>query len=166
MKKNDLWVHNSPTLYKLIMELKIVFLFILVSISNIYASPTYSQITRVSLNKNNATLEQVMDEIEKQSEFYFIFNQKQIDVTRIVNIHAEKKIIADVLQELFEGTDVSYHRPDGYSENLSNGVNYKRQPAQGPDARTVQVPIDPTFFTESDKYYYEMGLNKGRNSGR
>ncbi len=108
MKKNDLWVHNSPTLYKLIMELKIVFLFILVSISNIYASPTYSQITRVSLNKNNATLEQVMDEIEKQSEFYFIFNQKQIDVTRIVNIHAEKKIIADVLQELFEGTDVSY----------------------------------------------------------
>ncbi|MEI6276138.1 MAG: SusC/RagA family TonB-linked outer membrane protein, partial [Prolixibacteraceae bacterium] len=90
------------------MELKIVFLFILVSISNIYASSSYSQVTRVSLNKEKATLEQVMDEIEKQSEFYFIFNQKQIDVNRVVNIHADKKIIADILQELFEGTDVSY----------------------------------------------------------
>lgn len=65
-----------------------------------------------------------------------------------------------------EGADVSYHRPDGYSENLSNGVNYKRQPAQVPEARTVQVPIDPTFFTESDKYYYELGFNKGKKSGR
>ena len=65
-----------------------------------------------------------------------------------------------------EGTDVSYHRPDGYSESLNNGVNYKRQYAAVPDARTVQVPIEPTFFTESDKYYYEMGFNKGRSQGR
>jgi hypothetical protein len=70
-----------------------------------------------------------------------------------------------------EGTDVSYHRPDGYYDSLSNGVNYKRQPVPvtnvpSNDSRTVQVPIDPTFFSESDKYYYETGYNKGRSQGR
>lgn len=66
-----------------------------------------------------------------------------------------------------EGASVSYHRPDGYSHNLSNGVNYKRQNVSvSEDNRTVRVPIEPTFFTESDKYYYEMGFNKGRNSAR
>jgi hypothetical protein len=70
-------------------------------------------------------------------------------------------------QSYREGTDVNYHRPDGYSENLSDGVNYKRQRSPMPyDSRTAQVPIEPTFFTESDRYYYEMGFNKGRNSGR
>lgn len=90
------------------MELKIVFLLLLVSVSNIYASPSYAQVTRVSLSKNNATLEQVMDEIEKQSEFYFIFNQKQINVNRVVNIKANNKLIDDILLELFEGTEVNY----------------------------------------------------------
>lgn len=45
-----------------------------------------------------------------------------------------------------EGTNTSYHRPAGYSENLNNGVNYKCQQATVTDGRTVQVPIDPTFF--------------------
>lgn len=62
-------------------------------------------------------------------------------------------------------------RPDGYSDNLSNGVNYKRQPAPVPnlqsnDSRTVQVPIEPLFHTESDRNFYEMGYNKGLNQGR
>ena len=37
MKKNfDLWVHSHPTLKKLIMELKIAFLIIVVSVSNVF----------------------------------------------------------------------------------------------------------------------------------
>ena len=49
-----------------------------------------------------------MDEIERQSEFYFIFNQKQIDVNRVVDIQAENKLITDILPELFKGTNVNY----------------------------------------------------------
>ena len=56
----------------------------------------------------NTSLELVMDNIENQSEFYFIFNQKQIDVGRVVNIQAENKLIAEILPELFEGTNVNY----------------------------------------------------------
>src|SRR5450759_4435780 len=107
-KKFDLWVYSHPTLKKLIMELKIAFFIIVISVSNVFATPTYSQVAKVSLNMENKSLEQVMDEIEHQTEFYFIFNQKQIDVNRVVNIDAENELITDVLPELFTGTNVNY----------------------------------------------------------
>src|SRR5512133_1382443 len=107
-KKFDLWVHQSPTLKKLIMELKIAILITVVGISNAIATPSYSQVTKVSLDMKNTTLETVLDEIERQSEFYFIFNQKQIDVNRIVDVQADKKLITDILPELFDGTNVNY----------------------------------------------------------
>ena len=64
--------------------------------------------TKITLEMKNKSLETVMDEIERQSEFYFIFNQKQIDVTRIVDISENNELIADVLKDLFEGTNVNY----------------------------------------------------------
>jgi hypothetical protein len=109
MKKTfDLWVYSQPTLKKLIMELKISVLIILVSVSNALATRGYSQVAKVTLDMKNTSLEQVMDKIEGQSEFYFIFNQKQIDVNRTVDIHVENKLITDILPELFKGTNVNY----------------------------------------------------------
>ena len=109
MKKDlHLWVYSPPALKKLIMELKIAFLIIVASVSTVLASPGYSQATKVSLDIKNRSLEQVMDEIERQSEFYFIFNQKQINVDRVVDIQADNKLITDILPELFKGTNVNY----------------------------------------------------------
>ena len=109
MKKNyHLRVQSHPILKKLIMELKIVILIVLVSVSNIFASNSYSQTAKVTLDMENKTLEQVMDEIEQQSEFYFIFNQKQIDINRTVNVQVDNKLIDEILPDLFAGTNVNY----------------------------------------------------------
>jgi len=104
----DLRVFKHPTLKKLIMEVKIAFLIIVLSVSNLLATDTYSQVAKVTLDLENKSLERVMDEIERQSEFYFIFNQKQIDVHRVVDIQADNKLITDILPELFKGTNVNY----------------------------------------------------------
>src|ERR1035437_4680071 len=109
MKKNfDLCVHFNPSLKKLFMELKIAIFIIVVSVSNVFATPSYSQGARVSLDMKDKSLDQVMDEIEIQSDFYFIFNQKQIDINRVVDIEVNNKLITDVLPELFKGTNVNY----------------------------------------------------------
>lgn len=109
MKINyDLSVNSHLIFKKLIMELKIAFFIIMVSVPNIFANPTYSQVAKVSLDMENKSLEQVMDEIERQSEFYFILNQKQIDINRVVDIKVENKLIPEILQELFNGTKVNY----------------------------------------------------------
>ena len=109
MKKEfDVKAYVTPSLKKLIMELKGAFFIMMVSISTVLANSTYSQITSVTLDMKSTSLEQVMDNIESQSEFYFIFNQKQIDVNRVVSVRAENKLITDVLSDLFTGTDVNY----------------------------------------------------------
>lgn len=109
MKKNsDRWVFSDYPLKKLIMETKIALLIIMVGVSNVFGMPSYSQTAKVSLDMENKSLEQVMDEIERQSEFYFIFNQNQIDVNRVVDIQANNKLITEILPELFRGTDVNY----------------------------------------------------------
>jgi TonB-linked SusC/RagA family outer membrane protein len=107
-KKIDLWVHSSHALKKLIMELKIALLLIVAGVSNLLASPTYSQVAKVTLDMKNTRIEKVLDEIEVQSEFYFIFNQKQIDVERVVDIQVDNGLITDILPELFKGTNVNY----------------------------------------------------------
>ena len=107
-KKPDLWIITHPSIKKLMMKLKIISIITMVSITNIFASSTYSQSAKISIDMQNTSLEQVMDAIESQSEFYFIFNQKQIDVNRVVNIHAENEFISDVLPNLFKGTNVNY----------------------------------------------------------
>ncbi len=97
-----------PNIKKLIMEIKIMTLIVLMGVTNLFASPTYSQTARVTLKADNKTLEQVIDEIEQQSEFYFVFNQKQIDVKRVVNIKAKEKSIEEILLELFNGIDIQF----------------------------------------------------------
>ncbi len=145
MKKTfNVRINSYPILKKLIMKTKITFLIIVVSISNLLATDTYSQVAKVSLNLENPSLEQIMNEIEEQTEFYFIFNQKQVDVDRIIDINAENYLIADLLPKLFDGTDVLYKVLDrnilltiNTSENTSKDPVLKQELQQKQITGTV-----------------------------
>jgi len=107
-KKSELRVLQYSLPKKLLMELKIAVFIVLVSVTNLFATPTYSQVAKVTLDMENKTLEQVMDEIERQSEFYFLFNQKQIDVDKLVTIQKKEILIDEVLDNIFDGTDINH----------------------------------------------------------
>src|SRR5450759_1891882 len=87
---------------KLLLTMKIATVLLFCSMLNVLASPTYSQVTKISLNLNNSTIEQVLDKIEAQSEFYFLYNQKLVDITRKVDIVADNKPIKDILDNIFK----------------------------------------------------------------
>jgi TonB-linked SusC/RagA family outer membrane protein len=53
-------------------------------------------------------LEVVLDEIEELSEFFFLANEKLVNLDRSVNISVENKKINEILDILFAGTDVVY----------------------------------------------------------
>lgn len=119
-----------PLLTKINRVMKITALLIVFGIVNVMASNSYSQKARISLNMNDASLEMVLDEIENQSEFYFLFNQKLIDSNRKVRVNAENQKIETILNELFVGTKVNYVVFDRQIvltttavEDLSQGMN-------------------------------------------
>ena len=76
------------------------------------AETSYSQSARISIEMNNATVEEVLNEIEAKSEFYFLYNNKLINVDRLVSVDADAENIESVLQNLFKGTDVVYRIAD------------------------------------------------------
>jgi len=86
---------------KLLLTMKISTLLFFCGITNLIAGTTYSQNTKISLNMKDASIESVLNKIEEESEFYFLFNQKLIDVERKVDIAAHKEPIKNVLHEIF-----------------------------------------------------------------
>jgi TonB-linked SusC/RagA family outer membrane protein len=86
--------------HKFIRIMKISAILLFCCIVNIFAEPSYSQTTKISLNLKDATIEQVLNKIEDISEFYFLYNTKLIDVTRKVNIEADNEPIKDILKDI------------------------------------------------------------------
>ena len=74
------------------------------------AETSYSQSARISIEMNNATIEDVLNEIEAKSEF--LYNNKLINVDRRVSVDVDAENIESVLQNLFKGTDVVYRIAD------------------------------------------------------
>lgn len=83
-------------------------LLIFISVFQVHADITYSQNTKLTLNLNNVTVANVLEEIQNKSDFFFLFNAKLIDVDREVSISMKDKKISDILTSLFSGTKVNY----------------------------------------------------------
>jgi TonB-dependent starch-binding outer membrane protein SusC len=88
--------------------MRISLFLMLVCVFNTFAGEGYSQTAKVSVNLHGAKVEDVLNNIEEQSEFYFLFNQKLVDVTRTVDIEAHDVPIKDILSGLFASTDVAF----------------------------------------------------------
>ncbi len=93
-----------------IMRLSAFFLFLF--LSQVWAGSGYSQMTKLTLKMNNARVIDVLDEIENNSEFYFLFNQKLVDVERKVDVDAKEKTIDLILDGIFAKTDVHHQVKD------------------------------------------------------
>jgi TonB-linked SusC/RagA family outer membrane protein len=88
--------------HKFLLTMKISAILLFCCLANIFAAPSYSQTTKLTLSLKDATIDEVLNKIEDQSEFYFLFNQKLIDVTRKVDVEADKQPLADILKNIFD----------------------------------------------------------------
>lgn len=96
-------------LKKNLLKMKLTFLCLLLSLAQLVASPAFSQSTaRLTLNLENARLEEVLLRIEEQSKLYFIYNREVVDVNRKVDVSYNNQDIQTVLSSLFGGTGVEY----------------------------------------------------------
>lgn len=88
--------------------MRITVFLMLAVILQTFANEAYSQKTKLSLDYTNTRLEVVLDEIEELSEFFFLANEKLVNLDRSVNLTVENKKIDEILDMLFAGTDVVY----------------------------------------------------------
>ncbi len=92
---------------KIWLIMKLNFFLILFTVLQVTASVS-AQNTRLDLKMNNATISQIFDEIERQSEVYFFYNKSQIDENRTVSVDFRNKTIDDILKSMLSELLLTY----------------------------------------------------------
>ena len=109
MKNNEpLRGFSFHFLKKTLLIMRIAIILLLVGFFQTRANDAYSQKTRLSVNFSNTELVTILDKIENQSEFYFLYNEKLVDANRKVSIDARDQSLEEILKTLFAGTEVKY----------------------------------------------------------
>lgn len=94
-----------------VMKLTFVFLFTgLVAL----AGSSYSQVTKLSLKMENATIQEIFKEIEKQSEFRIAFNNAKVDATMKLTLEVENQTVDKILDEILSNKGLGYEIVDRY----------------------------------------------------
>ncbi len=84
-----------------------LFLFFL-SLFQAIASTGYGQDALISLDLRNSSVGEVLDNIEEQTDYFFLYNNKLIDVNRKVTVRCKDRKVENVLDQIFVNTDVDF----------------------------------------------------------
>lgn len=114
MKKHREWNSRVRLLKKLLRIMKLTSFLLLVFVVSVSASVGYSQSTKLNLHVENASLKDILKQIENQSEFYFYYNNDEISKLKDVSIEVNGMKIEDVLTRLLTGTNLEYRIIDRY----------------------------------------------------
>lgn len=87
--------------------MKLIGLFMFAALFQVSAS-SYSQNTRLNLSGENLTLTEVFERIESQSEFSFIYNLSQIDLSKRVDVEFKNEKVERILDKVTQGTNITY----------------------------------------------------------
>jgi hypothetical protein len=92
--------------------LKLAVGLFLISYFNISNASNYAQGTKLSLSFKDVSLKQIFKEIEKQSDFYFMYNDSKIDVNKKISIDAEGYTIYELLDKILDNSGIVYEVVD------------------------------------------------------
>ncbi len=137
MEKNPI-VHSSFIRKKMdiiILKMKLLTFLIFAGTMALSAS-TYSQKTKIDLHLQNSSLTEILNSIEKKSEFIFIYNKNIVnsDIRKSISVKEER--IEKVLDILFRDVDVSYRIDD------RQVFLYKKEDFKEPISGLIQTEAD------------------------
>ncbi|MCL3780976.1 SusC/RagA family TonB-linked outer membrane protein [Prolixibacteraceae bacterium JC049] len=92
--------------------MRIGMLLLYISLLQLYANPSYSQQEVMSMTVKHEKVLDVLKKIEQNSELKFFFSPKTINLDRRVTLKVNNQSVNQILESLFEGTNVSYKQVD------------------------------------------------------
>ncbi len=95
------WVHEN------LRKMKLTIFILCISTLTSLASLSYAQSKKLTVIGQNVKVIEILGDIEDQSEFRFFFSN-DVDVDRITSIDMKDKIVFEILDELFKGTNIKY----------------------------------------------------------
>lgn len=113
MKKNSYPSINKERILNSLRIFSILIItFLFTGIDSAFAAKQASQSKGITITVENKTIKEVFSEIEKKTQYIFIYNDKVIDARKRVSIKAQNESIDQVLLKLLAGTGASYKITD------------------------------------------------------
>ena len=110
MKNNHTLRAYIPLLseYKQVLRtMKVTLILLMSCVSVAFGSNLYSQSARVNINISNSEIGQVIQQIEQQTDYLFVYSSS-VDVSKKVSVKATNKPTSEVLSDIFANTEVMY----------------------------------------------------------
>ncbi|MBI0398366.1 TonB-dependent receptor [Cyclobacterium marinum] len=114
---------DKPGINRAFRVMKLTMFLLVFSVITVLAEKTYSQTEKLNLAFNNYEIREVLHDIEAQSEYYFMFSEKIVDVKRKISIDAKNESIDVVLDKMFSGTNVEHAVRDRYIILTTNEIS-------------------------------------------
>ena len=115
--------------YFRIMRVSVFMLF--VCIFQLMATNTEAQNAIMKLETNVISIGQLINQIEKQTDYLVVFRNREIDTERTIRVQEKSGKVISYLKDAFEGTDISYEFTNKYillsKKNHSDAVNDNQQ---------------------------------------
>ena len=124
--------------------MKLSFVLCLVCMLHAFATG-YSQTARISLSMHDVKVEEVLDKIEEQSEFFFLYNQKLVDLNKNVSIDVSEATINEVLNNLFDTDQIDFSVYDRQIILSPQGVLRLTEQAMLQQGTTITGTVTDTY---------------------
>jgi TonB-linked SusC/RagA family outer membrane protein len=80
-----------------------IFIFVFLITSQLIANDN-----KVTFNFRNTPLKTVVSQIEKQTDYLFVYDEQAIDINQKVNINAQNSSVEEILKSVLNGTNITY----------------------------------------------------------
>ena len=110
MKDNTLsgrYCFKNPRFKQIFRIMRISTFLLMVCVFCSYAGNAHSQNAKVSIRMNNVKLDKILNEIENQTDYLFIYNN-QVDINKITSVKVKNEAVAQVLDKILSGTGINY----------------------------------------------------------
>lgn len=108
--------------------MRISALLLLIGMISVHAENTFSQNARVTINQKNSRLDNILSEIEKQTDYLFLYTD-EVEISQQTSVKVKAQPVSQVLNDLFSKTHINYVM-EGSHIILTNRSNEKNNVTQ------------------------------------
>lgn len=112
--------------------MKLTFFTLFLFTTGLFATEALSQVAKVTISTHASPFREVLSNIERQTDYLFVYDKSEIDINQQVTINVKDKAVAEVLSILLQNTDIIYAMEGNNimlmkSDKVRNGINLTYQ---------------------------------------
>ncbi|MGS2741534.1 SusC/RagA family TonB-linked outer membrane protein [Sinomicrobium sp. M5D2P17] len=95
-------------LLKFDLKMKLSALFLFMALFAMHANNSYSQHNKVSLDISQKSVRQVLEQIERKTDYQFVYKLEDVDLNRKITLKVSNELITKVLDVMFNSSETEY----------------------------------------------------------